>query len=60
MSDPLTEIRYVGPHRADVLRSAGYDSLEELSQASRDEIASIDGLKEGIAERVVRHFEREQ
>ncbi|WP_083761672.1 helix-hairpin-helix domain-containing protein [Natronomonas pharaonis] len=60
MSDPFTEIRYVGDHRADVLRNAGYDSLDELSQASRDEIASIDGFEDGIAERVVRHFKNEQ
>lgn len=60
MSDPFTEIRYVGDHRAEVLRNAGYESLAELNNATKDEIAAVDGLDEQIAERVVRHFERDR
>ncbi|WP_436911993.1 helix-hairpin-helix domain-containing protein [Halosimplex marinum] len=60
MSDQFTEIKYVGEHRADVLSQAGYTSLEELSQATKQEVASVDGLDEAIAERIVHHFEKER
>ena len=60
MSDQFTEIRYIGEHRANVLSDAGYNSLDELSEASKEEIASIDGFDEGIGERVVQHFDKDR
>ena len=40
----IEDIGGVGPSKADALREAGYESVEDLKAASQSELADIDGV----------------
>ena len=56
MNEEIREIPYVGEARAERLHGAGFKNREDLQDATRDDIIAIQGLDEGIADRVVTHF----
>lgn len=45
----LTDIRGVGDGKADQLREAGFDTVEDVAQSSVDELADANGFGEGNA-----------
>jgi hypothetical protein len=46
----LTDIQHVGESRADDLRAAGYESVEDVTAADQSAVAEIDGIGETRAE----------
>jgi large subunit ribosomal protein L32e len=55
MSDEIQEIEDiggVGPSKADALREAGYESIEDLKAASQSELADISGIGNALAARI--------
>jgi large subunit ribosomal protein L32e len=51
-SADLEEISGVGPSKADILREAGYDAIEDLQAASQSELAEIEGIGNALAARI--------
>ncbi|WP_129112942.1 50S ribosomal protein L32e [Halegenticoccus tardaugens] len=58
MSDEETEIQEledisgVGPSKADALRDAGYESVEDVTAASQSELAEVEGIGNALAARI--------
>ena len=48
----LEDISGVGPSKAETLREAGYDSVEDLQAASQSELADVDGIGNALAARI--------
>jgi large subunit ribosomal protein L32e len=48
----IEDIGGVGPSKADALREAGYESIEDLKAASQSELADIDGVGNALAARI--------
>ncbi|WP_248896177.1 50S ribosomal protein L32e [Haloplanus halobius] len=48
----LEDIGGVGPSKADALRDAGYESIEDLKAASQSELADIQGVGNALAARI--------
>jgi large subunit ribosomal protein L32e len=48
----LTDISGVGDAKAETLREAGYDTVDQVRGASQDELASIDGIGMALAARI--------
>jgi len=48
----IEDIGGVGPSKADALREAGYESVEDLKAASQSELADIDGIGNALAARI--------
>ena len=48
----LEDISGVGPSKADALREAGYESIEDLQAASQAELAEIEGIGNALAARI--------
>ncbi|MFB6159892.1 MAG: 50S ribosomal protein L32e [Haloferacaceae archaeon] len=48
----LTDIGGVGPAKADALREAGYESVEDVKAASQAELAEIEGIGNALAARI--------
>ena len=48
----LEDISGVGPSKADALREAGYESIEDLQAASQSELAEIEGIGNALAARI--------
>ncbi len=48
----LEDISGVGPSKADALREAGYESIEDLQAASQAELAEIEGVGNALAARI--------
>jgi len=48
----IEDIGGVGPSKADALREAGYESIEDLKAASQSELADIDGIGNALAARI--------
>ncbi|WP_411964074.1 50S ribosomal protein L32e [Haloferax sp. YSMS24] len=55
MSDEITEledISGVGPSKADSLRDAGFESVDDVKAASQSELAEVDGIGNALAARI--------
>jgi len=48
----LEDISGVGPSKADALREAGYESIEDVKAASQGELSEVDGIGNALAARV--------
>jgi large subunit ribosomal protein L32e len=48
----LEDISGVGPSKADALREAGYESVEDVKAASQSELAEVDGVGNALAARI--------
>ncbi|MDY7081779.1 MAG: 50S ribosomal protein L32e, partial [Halobacteria archaeon] len=48
----LTDIDGVGETKADSLRDAGYETVEDVKRASQDELASVEGVGKALAARI--------
>jgi len=48
----LEDISGVGPSKADSLREAGFDSVEDVTAASQDELAEVEGIGNALAARI--------
>jgi len=51
-AEDLTEIGGVGDETAESLREAGYETVEDVREASQDDIAAVDGVSTALAARV--------
>ncbi|WP_096389445.1 50S ribosomal protein L32e [Halopenitus persicus] len=52
MVDELEDISGVGPSKADALRAAGYETVEDVKAASQSELAEVDGVGNALAARI--------
>ena len=52
MTDELEEISGVGPSKADALREAGYETVEDVKAASQSELSAVDGVGNALAARI--------
>ena len=50
--ESLEDISGVGPSKADALREAGYESVEDVKAASQSELADVDGIGNALAARI--------
>lgn len=50
---PLEDISGVGPTKADALRDAGFESVEDVAEASQDELSAVDGIGNALAARIM-------
>ena len=48
----LEDISGVGPSKAEALREAGYESVEDVKAASQSELADVDGIGNALAARI--------
>ena len=48
----LEEISGVGPSKADALREAGYESIDDVRAASQAELSDVDGIGNALAARI--------
>ena len=52
MADELEDISGVGPSKADALRAAGYETVEDVTAASQSELSEFDGVGNALAARI--------
>ena len=52
MAEELEEISGVGPSKAEALREAGYETVEDVKAASQSELSEIDGVGNALAARI--------
>ena len=52
MPEELEDISGVGPSKADALREAGYETVEDVKAASQSELAEVDGVGNALAARI--------
>jgi len=52
MADELESISGVGPSKADALREAGYETVEDVKAASQSALADVDGVGNALAARI--------
>ncbi|AUX08328.1 50S ribosomal protein L32e [Halalkaliarchaeum desulfuricum] len=50
--EELENISGVGPSKADALREAGYETIEDVKAASQGELSEIDGIGNALAARI--------
>lgn len=50
--DALEDISGVGPSKADALREAGYEAVEDVKAAAQSELAEVDGVGNALAARI--------
>ena len=52
MADTLEEISGVGPSKADALREAGYETVDDVKAASQSELSAVEGVGNALAARI--------
>lgn len=52
MADELESISGVGPSKADALREAGYETVEDVKAASQSALSEVDGVGNALAARI--------
>ncbi|MFA9517516.1 50S ribosomal protein L32e [Halopenitus sp. H-Gu1] len=52
MPEELEDISGVGPSKANALREAGYETVEDVTAASQSELAEVDGIGNALAARI--------
>ena len=50
--EELEDISGVGPSKADALRDAGYETIEDLQASSQSELAEVEGIGNALAARI--------
>lgn len=50
--EEVTDISGVGPAKAETLAEAGYESIDDIREASQDELASVEGIGQALAARI--------
>ena len=50
--DDLTDISGVGPAKADALRDAGYETVDDVRRASQSDLAEVSGIGNALAARI--------
>ncbi|MGB9964999.1 50S ribosomal protein L32e [Halobacterium hubeiense] len=50
--ETLEDVSGVGPSKAETLREAGYESVEDMRAASQNELADVDGVGNALAARI--------
>ena len=50
--DELTEVSGVGDAKADTLREAGFETVDDLRRADQDDLAEIEGIGNALAARI--------
>jgi large subunit ribosomal protein L32e len=50
--ESLEDISGVGPSKADALREAGYETVEDVKAASQSELADVEGIGNALAARI--------
>jgi large subunit ribosomal protein L32e len=50
--ETLEDVSGVGPSKAEALREAGYESIEDVKAASQAELADVDGVGNALAARI--------
>ena len=50
--ETLEDISGVGPSKADALREAGYESIDDVKAASQSELSDVDGVGNALAARI--------
>ena len=50
--EDIEDISGVGASKADALREAGYETVEDVAAATRDELADVDGIGNALAARI--------
>jgi large subunit ribosomal protein L32e len=50
--EDLTDISGVGPAKADALREAGYESVDDVRRASQSDLAEVSGIGNALAARI--------
>ncbi|WP_254840418.1 50S ribosomal protein L32e [Natronomonas marina] len=50
--DDLTDISGIGEAKAESLREAGYESVDDLRAASQDDLAAVEGISDALAARI--------
>ncbi|MUV59903.1 50S ribosomal protein L32e [Halobacterium sp. CBA1126] len=50
--ETLEDVSGVGPSKAETLREAGYESVEDMRAASQSELADVDGVGNALAARI--------
>jgi len=58
--EKFTDLVKVGEAKANKIKSAGYDSVDELKELSEDEIAEIDGIGPAVAGTIVAQLDDER
>ena len=48
----LEDVSGVGPSKADALRDAGFESVQDVKAASQDDLAEVDGIGNALAARI--------
>ena len=48
----LEDVSGVGPSKADALRDAGFESVEDVKAASQDDLADVEGIGNALAARI--------
>ncbi len=52
----LTEVKGVGPAKAEAIYNEGFDTIEKLAESSVEELTKIKGINETIAKAIIDHF----
>ncbi|MFO8113790.1 MAG: 50S ribosomal protein L32e [Halorubrum sp.] len=52
MAEELEDISGVGPSKADALREAGYETVEDVKAASQSELSEVEGVGNALAARI--------
>jgi len=52
MADELTTIAGVGDDKAEALREAGYETVEDIRAAKQDDLTEVDGIGNALAARI--------
>ena len=52
MADELEDISGVGAAKAESLREAGFETIEDVQEASQDDLAEVDGVGNALAARI--------
>jgi large subunit ribosomal protein L32e len=52
MAEELEDISGVGPSKADALREAGYETVEDVKAASQSELSEVGGIGNALAARI--------
>ncbi|GAB6880076.1 50S ribosomal protein L32e [Halorubrum gandharaense] len=52
MAEELEDISGVGPSKADALRAAGYETVEDVKAASQSELSETEGIGNALAARI--------
>ncbi len=52
MADELEDISGVGAAKADSLREAGFETIEDVQDATQDDLAEVDGIGNALAARI--------